>query len=103
MFQRIMVPLDGSARAERAVPVAARIARASHGNILLVRVANPSASIAVAYAPPMDPLKPEQDAAAAYLRTVAHSADLEGIPVSTEVAQDVTIATAILTARLISR
>ncbi|HET8851449.1 MAG TPA: universal stress protein [Ktedonobacteraceae bacterium] len=29
MFQRILVPLDGSQRAERALSVAARIARAT--------------------------------------------------------------------------
>ncbi len=38
MFERILVPLDGSLRAERAIPIAARIARASHSSILLVRV-----------------------------------------------------------------
>ncbi len=38
MFQRILVPLDGSSRAERAIPVAARIARAGGGAIILVRV-----------------------------------------------------------------
>ncbi len=38
MFQRILVPLDGSTRAERAIPVAARIARASNGSVVLVRV-----------------------------------------------------------------
>src|SRR5919204_166456 len=37
MFQRILVPLDGSHRAERAIPVAARIARASGGTVILVR------------------------------------------------------------------
>jgi nucleotide-binding universal stress UspA family protein len=37
MFKRILVPLDGSIRAERAIPVAARIARASGGAIILVR------------------------------------------------------------------
>ena len=31
MFQRILVPLDGSQRAERALSVAARVARASNG------------------------------------------------------------------------
>ena len=31
MFERILVPLDGSTRAERALPVAARIAQASGG------------------------------------------------------------------------
>lgn len=39
MFQRIVVPLDGSTRAERAIPVAARIARASRAAIILLRVA----------------------------------------------------------------
>ncbi len=29
MFERILVPLDGSARAERAIPVAARLTHAS--------------------------------------------------------------------------
>lgn len=39
MFKRILVPLDGSGRAEQALPVAARLARASSGSLLvLVRV-----------------------------------------------------------------
>lgn len=38
MFNRIIVPLDGSDRAERVIPVAARIARASNGSIILLRV-----------------------------------------------------------------
>lgn len=38
MFQRILVPLDGSKRAECTLPVAARIARASGGSITLLRV-----------------------------------------------------------------
>jgi nucleotide-binding universal stress UspA family protein len=38
MFQRILVPLDGSKRAECALLVAARIARASQGSIVLLRV-----------------------------------------------------------------
>ena len=32
MFQRILVPLDGSTRAERALPLAARIARTGSGS-----------------------------------------------------------------------
>ncbi len=40
MFQRIVVPLDGSARAEQAVPVAARIARGTGGQVLLLEVVN---------------------------------------------------------------
>ena len=49
MFQRIVVPLDGSRRAERAIPVAARIARASGGSVVLLRVV----SIATDYWPAM--------------------------------------------------
>ncbi|HVU67991.1 MAG TPA: universal stress protein [Ktedonobacteraceae bacterium] len=48
MFQRILVPLDGSALAEQALPVAARIARAGGGIITLLHVANVSTT-AVSY------------------------------------------------------
>jgi nucleotide-binding universal stress UspA family protein len=39
MFTRILVPLDGSTRAESAVPVAARIAQVSGGSVILLQVA----------------------------------------------------------------
>jgi len=42
MFERILVPLDGSTRAERAIPVAARLAHASGGSVILLRVVNKS-------------------------------------------------------------
>lgn len=35
MFRHILVPLDGSMRAEQALPIAARLARASRGTITL--------------------------------------------------------------------
>ena len=38
MFHHILVPLDGSPRAERAIPVATRLARASGGTVVLLRV-----------------------------------------------------------------
>ena len=38
MFKRILVPLDGSLRAERAIPVAARLAHTSGGSVVLLRV-----------------------------------------------------------------
>jgi len=41
MFQRILAPLDGSSRAEHAIPVAALIARASGGSLVLLRVVPP--------------------------------------------------------------
>jgi len=40
MFHRILVPLDGSERAERALPVAARLARASHGVLIVAQILN---------------------------------------------------------------
>lgn len=44
MFERILVPLDGSARAERAIAVAVRLARASGGSIILLSAVAPPAS-----------------------------------------------------------
>lgn len=41
MFQRIVVPLDGSRCAEHAIPVAARLARAAGGSIVFVQVVLP--------------------------------------------------------------
>ncbi len=41
MFSHILVPLDGSACAEKALPVATRIARAEGGNIHLLSVITP--------------------------------------------------------------
>ncbi|HTK07982.1 MAG TPA: universal stress protein [Ktedonobacteraceae bacterium] len=41
MFHRILVPLDGSARAEEAFQVARRIAHASGGTLTLLRVVQP--------------------------------------------------------------
>ncbi|GHO99942.1 universal stress protein [Reticulibacter mediterranei] len=38
MFQRILVPLDGSEHAERAIPVAAHIARATGGTLIFTTV-----------------------------------------------------------------
>lgn len=38
MFQHIVVPLDGSALAEQALPTAARLARSAGGWVMLLRV-----------------------------------------------------------------
>ena len=46
MFQRIVVPLDGSSRAEKAIPVAARIARAAKAGIILLQVVRPTVDYA---------------------------------------------------------
>src|SRR5438045_9577387 len=91
MFQRILVPLDGSSRAERAIPVAARIARATHGSVLLLRVAAFPAqyglSLYQAY-PSSSPVLEEEmldaelEQAHYYLTALAHSEPLAGITVA---------------------
>jgi len=45
MFQRILVPLDGSPGAERAIPVAARIAHNANGSIVLLHVISPASAL----------------------------------------------------------
>jgi len=45
MFQRIIVPLDGSHRAEHAIPMATRLARAAKGSIVFLRVVIPGNEI----------------------------------------------------------
>ncbi len=42
MFKRILVPLDESARAEQALPIAARIVRASGGTVMLLHIVTTS-------------------------------------------------------------
>lgn len=89
MFKRILVPLDGSERAERALPIAARLARASGGSIFLVRVV----STAPAHLPSA-PTKPaliqgigeaDQSLAESYLAGVAQSDFLTDLSVQTQV------------------
>lgn len=90
MFKSILVPLDGSSRAEEALPVAARIARASGGSIRLLEVVSPAIDYGGGYA--LAPLmtgsviESDMDAATGYLKTVAASAALAGLPSTIEIA-----------------
>jgi nucleotide-binding universal stress UspA family protein len=89
MFQRILVPLDGSDRAERAIAVAANIARAIHGSIVLLRVIpNPThldlLSVDVSKGP-QNVLEKQQDEIKHYLAELAVSEALEGVETITEV------------------
>jgi nucleotide-binding universal stress UspA family protein len=96
MLQMIVVPLDGSSRAEQAILVAARLAHATGGTLVFVEVANPYA----AYAPyMMAPAPPDTsyDDAMAYLRSVTLRPEVENLSVVTEVRTGST-AEAILTA-----
>ncbi len=89
MFKRILVPLDGSGRAEQALPVAARLARTSSGSLVLVRVVSTSPEHY-----PSAPAKPtlaqtvseaDRTLAESYLEGIASSQLLNGIHVKTEV------------------
>ena len=90
MFVRILVPLDGSVSAEEALPVAARIARASRGSIHLLRVVGSPIDVAEEY--DEDPLLSEQrietetTVATDYLRAIVTLPVLDSIQTTTEVA-----------------
>jgi nucleotide-binding universal stress UspA family protein len=88
MFQRILVPLDGSPLAERALPIAARIARATSGTVVLLHVAH----LHVEYGPYLVQtpyfselaLKEELAKANNYLAGIASSDEFVGIKTETE-------------------
>lgn len=92
MFKRILVPLDGAARAERAIPVAARLARASNGSIILLQVVTPPIDYGGYLA--QEPLQSESmietylDEAKSYLENLAKSEDLAGIGTRVEAMLD---------------
>lgn len=88
MFKRILVPLDLSRRAERAIPVAARLARESGGEIILTHVlvmplayTTPIAPSGYA-TPPVDDMETEAEN---YLQQITGSPALAGLSVSTDV------------------
>lgn len=93
MFQRILVPLDGSPRAEQAVPVAARIAHAAVDScVVLVRVVPPLFQLGAdaeqgSLVRPTGPkeIDPERLDTVAYLTRITGWPCLSGIPTSTEV------------------
>ncbi len=89
MFQQILVPLDRSVRAEQAIPVAARIARASGGSILLLQVV----TTPIDYSPYLsqtsvlmqEKLEANHDAALYYLTSITDSKVLAGVEKNVEV------------------
>jgi nucleotide-binding universal stress UspA family protein len=92
MFKSILVPLDGSTLSERAIPVAARMARASGAEVVLLRVVRPRVEYRYgAYLVQMpsstieNMVQTDLDDAARYLESVAAASDLTGVHTTTEV------------------
>lgn len=86
MFKQLLVPLDGSERAERAVPVAARIARTSGSRIILLQVVSVPLPIGAPYdtaALSAYSLDQSEAEASAYLTRVAGWPLLSGLRVET--------------------
>lgn len=86
MFRRILVPLDSSKRSEKAIPVAAHIARASGGTIVFVEVVFPPVEFGTYTEDRTVALKPgafhrREEAVAKYLEgiTAAYANELAGI------------------------
>jgi nucleotide-binding universal stress UspA family protein len=82
MYERILVPLDGSARAERAIHVAVRIARALGSSVILMRVATAPVdtgkySSASGYVE--EAVDSDLSGATSYLKQIAESNGMAGI------------------------
>ena len=89
MFERILVPLDGSPRAEQALPVAVRIARASGGSVILLQVVSPPIDYGggLTQTPLMteEVIETELALSSSYLDRVAKARELAEIETTTEV------------------
>jgi nucleotide-binding universal stress UspA family protein len=82
MFERILVPLDGSPVAERAIPAAVRIARAFGGSVIMLSVVAPlvsSGKFSSLEVYPKAGTDEELAEATEYLKTLAQSEQLGGI------------------------
>lgn len=105
MFQRILVPLDGSKHAEEAIPVAARLARASGGSLVFLKIIfapiefeNASFASITAWRREYERqvMQAEEYLSSTVTATYAH--DLAGIPIEREVASGAVAPTIFATA-----
>ncbi len=86
MFERILVPLDGSERAEQAIPVAARIAQATGGAIVLLQVVEQARAYDDSYAGrSMTEVETSVSKATDYLTSMMQRDELEGVGIHIEV------------------
>jgi len=87
MFNTLLVPLDGSAQAEQALPLASRIARHSGSTLLLLRVINPTNDLRM-FVPelmalsPDDTMEPDFRDATAYLARLVKTPELSDVKLS---------------------
>lgn len=90
MFSRIIVPLDGSARARQAIPIAARIAVACEGSVALLGVLTPPLDLVPhtqrALISPKE-WAAERSRIATELSQIATSKELDGVKTTTEVVE----------------
>jgi nucleotide-binding universal stress UspA family protein len=84
MFRRVLVPLDGSERAERALPLATRLASAPGGSLVLLDVVPQSASASISF-DIVDPREDLRREARGYLRAVAGRPELASVTAQTRV------------------
>lgn len=86
MFTRILTPLDGSEQSENAIPLAATLARASGGTVILARIEEIPAAYSPAFAPPMgaDFIDAEHEESVAYLERTRNLPALRGVTVETD-------------------
>lgn len=102
MFKRILVPLDGSRRAEQAIPLAACIARASGSPVVLMHAvwippAGAGASDVALIPPQIRAL--DQAEIAAYLARLAAATPLKDLSTEYEVADGMPAQTILATAQ----
>ena len=103
MFQKIVVPLDGSERAEAAIPIATRIARLTGASLLLVRIIYPPIEstrylrvLAIPDELAYEVAEAEIELARSYVQQMARSEALAGIKVEVQTAASTAIAETIL-------
>jgi nucleotide-binding universal stress UspA family protein len=95
MFKRIVIPLDGSLRAERALPVAADLTRAGSGDSILTRIVTapvlPGQDIAQ-YPSAEAILAGERETAIRYLKDVSQRPELADVATHREVREAASVA-----------
>jgi nucleotide-binding universal stress UspA family protein len=89
MLKRVLVPLDGSARAEQALPVAARLAQTIGGTVVLLRVVTiPNEFVAYVTLEPVatqNVVNATLEEARNYLESLTGSESLHGVHAETEI------------------